>query len=94
MKTIESPCIHVCKIRPHGTCQGCGRTSREISNWLKYTDDEREGIMARNEYWNDPNVAYNKEHDAYYYKDTKEWIESQCADPNCLFCKDRPEKAP
>ena len=30
--------------------------------------------------------------DAYYCKDCNEWIDEKCFDPECEFCKDRPEK--
>ena len=48
----------------------------------------------RLEYWLNPKAAYNEQHDAWYWKETGEWIEGQCKDPNCEFCKDRPEKVP
>ena len=35
----------------------------------------------------------NEQYDAYYYPDTNEWIEDKCSDPECEFCKGRPEKA-
>ena len=42
-----SPCILVCSIdQKTGLCFGCGRTTGEIMNWMFYTDDERETIMA------------------------------------------------
>jgi len=43
---VESPCVSICALED-GTCIGCGRTSKEISNWLHYTDDERKTIMER-----------------------------------------------
>ena len=39
-----SPCVQICKIED-GKCIGCGRTSNQITNWMKYTDDERMKIM-------------------------------------------------
>jgi len=43
---IESPCILVCAIDPKtGFCFGCGRTSAEIANWIRYTAEERREIM-------------------------------------------------
>lgn len=43
-----SPCIGICFVDP-GTrsCTGCSRTIEEISNWNKYTNDERMEIMRR-----------------------------------------------
>ena len=39
----KSPCINVCKLNPkNNLCEGCLRTSEEISNWSKYVkQDER-----------------------------------------------------
>ena len=38
------------------------------------------------------NVARNDEHDANYCSDCDVWTESVCEDPDCEFCRDRPEK--
>jgi predicted Fe-S protein YdhL (DUF1289 family) len=46
MKTIETPCIHVCKIEGD-RCIGCDRTRHEIGHWCKFTDEERRQIMER-----------------------------------------------
>lgn len=44
---IPSPCIDVCRIdQSSGFCAGCYRTLDEICMWTRYTDDEREAIMA------------------------------------------------
>ena len=37
---------------------------------------------------------YNQKYDAYYCLDCKIWAESICKDPDCTFCKDRPETPP
>jgi len=34
---------------------------------------------------------YSEEHDAYYCKECDTWNEVKCSDPDCEFCKDRPE---
>lgn len=31
-------------------------------------------------------------YDAYFCKQCNEWIDSKCSDPECEFCKDRPER--
>lgn len=93
MKTIISPCIHVCKIGPHRRCLGCKRTAKEITNWSNFEDYQREGIMDRLKYWENPENGYSEEYDAYYDKATGEWIEGQCSDPDCEYCKDRPPRA-
>ena len=38
-------------------------------------------------------LAYNEKHDAYYNPYTMEWAEDVCINPDCEYCKDRPEKA-
>ncbi|MFP3942303.1 MAG: DUF1289 domain-containing protein [Alphaproteobacteria bacterium] len=42
-----SPCLRVCLVdgRTH-YCRGCGRTLHEIANWGRFTDAEREAVLA------------------------------------------------
>jgi len=43
-----TPCISVCRINKETrTCLGCGRTIDEITQWSKYSDDERMQVMKR-----------------------------------------------
>ena len=42
---INSPCVGVCTLE-NDICIGCHRTSEQITNWLSYTDKEREYIMT------------------------------------------------
>jgi hypothetical protein len=35
---------------------------------------------------------YSIEYDAYYNDETNQWLEDKCGDPNCEYCKNRPEK--
>jgi len=45
--TIESPCILVCAMDERtGYCFGCGRTRREIEDWIDMTPQMRREIMA------------------------------------------------
>lgn len=37
-------------------------------------------------------MVYSEEYDSYYNEITNEWIEDMCSDPECLYCKDRPER--
>jgi len=37
-------------------------------------------------------VNYSIEFDAHYCPLCGEWVDHVCADPDCAFCKDRPEK--
>lgn len=44
---IRTPCVKVCVVDGQsGNCLGCGRTLGEIARWAKFSDAEREGVMA------------------------------------------------
>jgi len=43
---IKSPCVQICKI-VNRFCIGCGRTGKEITQWSKYTHQERDDIMSQ-----------------------------------------------
>lgn len=36
--------------------------------------------------------SYCEKHDAYYDTLTREWLESACDSPECIFCHNRPPK--
>jgi len=38
-----------------------------------------------------PNAKYCEKYDAYYNSETGEWYEELCYDPECEYCKNRPE---
>lgn len=40
-----SPCVGICALDDDGYCQGCLRTSAEISHWPRMDDDERLRLM-------------------------------------------------
>ena len=43
---IDSPCNNICKINPeNGLCLGCARTSKEITNWSIYTEEEKKNVL-------------------------------------------------
>ena len=43
---MDSPCIGRCD--PNSPiCPGCGRSDKEICNWMFYSDTERSEIMQR-----------------------------------------------
>jgi uncharacterized protein len=45
--TIESPCILVCVMDERsGYCFGCGRTRREIEDWINMTPQMRREVIA------------------------------------------------
>jgi len=37
-------------------------------------------------------TKYNIKYDAYFCPDCDIWCEAKCSDPECEFCKHRPEK--
>lgn len=37
-------------------------------------------------------VSINETHDAAYCSDCDIWVDGVCGDPECEFCRDRPEK--
>ncbi|MGB0921342.1 MAG: DUF1289 domain-containing protein [Alphaproteobacteria bacterium] len=44
---IKSPCIRVCTVDGlTGYCLGCYRALPEIAKWGKFSDDEKDAIMA------------------------------------------------
>jgi predicted Fe-S protein YdhL (DUF1289 family) len=46
MLTIQSPCIGNCRINTKlGLCDGCYRTTDEISAWSRLRDDQRRQVM-------------------------------------------------
>ena len=41
-----SPCINICEIDlKTNICMGCGRTMKEISNWINMSDLEKEKLL-------------------------------------------------
>ncbi|KAJ8136518.1 hypothetical protein OY671_010269 [Metschnikowia pulcherrima] len=43
----DSPCIGICSTLFDEICQGCGRTAAEVSNWVFYSDEEKQVIWER-----------------------------------------------
>ena len=47
MADIKSPCSKICVIDPASAlCIGCGRSLDEIAGWIRFTNAERDRIMA------------------------------------------------
>jgi predicted Fe-S protein YdhL (DUF1289 family) len=47
MEITSTPCISVCQIDfATGFCIGCGRTAREIGEWVAMSEPERLALMA------------------------------------------------
>ena len=44
-RAVLSPCIGICNLDNDGLCEGCLRSSAEISRWSQMNDDERLRIM-------------------------------------------------
>lgn len=46
-KEPSSPCVDICVIHPRERlCTGCLRTIDEITAWARFSEDERQAIMA------------------------------------------------
>lgn len=43
----DSPCIGVCSTLFDEVCKGCGRTAFEVSNWVFFSDQEKQAIWER-----------------------------------------------
>lgn len=45
---IKTPCIKVCVVDGQtSNCLGCGRTLGEIARWARFSDAERDDVMAQ-----------------------------------------------
>ena len=45
---LDSPCIKVCKIDPtNNHCLGCGRSLKEISEWIYLDEVEKKKVLLR-----------------------------------------------
>ena len=43
---IDSPCIDLCTTDPEsGLCIGCGRTPKEIENWVFFSEKQKEQVL-------------------------------------------------
>ena len=46
MSKINSPCRKICKIdKEDGLCIGCYRNTREVSNWIYFSEDEKTKVL-------------------------------------------------
>jgi hypothetical protein len=44
---IKTPCVKVCVVDGQsGNCLGCGRTLGEIAQWARFSDHQRDEVMA------------------------------------------------
>lgn len=43
----DSPCVGICSTLFDPICRGCGRTDAEVSNWVFYSEDEKQVIWQR-----------------------------------------------
>ena len=43
---VQSPCIQVCKLE-NNMCVGCGRSKRDIKNWLQYSNEKKYQIIKQ-----------------------------------------------
>jgi hypothetical protein len=46
-KPIKTPCVKVCVVDAEsGLCLGCYRTLPEVAGWARFSDAERDALMA------------------------------------------------
>ena len=46
-KPVKTPCVKVCAVDGEtGYCLGCGRTLNEIGGWARFSDADRDRVMA------------------------------------------------
>jgi len=43
----DSPCIGICSTLFDEICQGCGRTALEVSNWVFFSESEKQVVWDR-----------------------------------------------
>jgi predicted Fe-S protein YdhL (DUF1289 family) len=44
---IKTPCVKVCVVDGQSnSCLGCGRSLGEIAQWARFSDDQRDAVMA------------------------------------------------
>ena len=44
--TIKSPCVNKCNLNTtNNICDGCFRTSQEISDWTKYSSKQKKSVL-------------------------------------------------
>ena len=46
-KSIASPCVDICALDDNDICIGCFRHGNEISQWGKYSDEEKLEVLKR-----------------------------------------------
>lgn len=46
-QSIDSPCVRQCCLNREDVCLGCFRTLEEILNWSRYSDTQRNTILAQ-----------------------------------------------
>ncbi|MGE5231932.1 MAG: DUF1289 domain-containing protein [Deltaproteobacteria bacterium] len=49
--TVPTPCRGTCRLGADALCDGCGRTIREISEWIELTAEARRRVMDRVARW-------------------------------------------
>ncbi|KCZ96757.1 DUF1289 domain-containing protein [Hyphomonas sp. NPDC076900] len=48
IEPIKSPCIKVCAVDGQtGLCLGCGRTLPEIGAWTRFSNEQRDTVIAQ-----------------------------------------------
>jgi uncharacterized protein len=62
---VKSPCIKVCKYDVEKNCMGCHRSMEEITQWIFYTDDEKENVLKNAELRKKTPIPVKNDYDYY-----------------------------
>ena len=46
-RKVVTPCVSICRLNEENICIGCGRTKKEIREWMIFSDKRRRSIMLR-----------------------------------------------
>lgn len=58
----------------------------------KPTAAQKKARLRLNDALEDGIAVYDQEFDAYYNKETGQWLEKRCRSKDCQFCANRPRK--
>jgi predicted Fe-S protein YdhL (DUF1289 family) len=46
LNELRSPCVGHCGLNNENVCVGCGRTTKDIRNWIGASDEEKKQIIS------------------------------------------------
>jgi hypothetical protein len=42
---VKSPCVSICVLNPDDVCEGCYRSTEEITQWNAYSQEEKAKVL-------------------------------------------------